>query len=163
MRYLTNSLLILILLLSVVLTGCYKYKFMETIYIDDIYTQEEDEYLIYFYTEDCYYCKKSYDTIQEYLNYQEENDSIVVKINYDVYITGNIIVFDPYESIYDQDDEEYIYPIYKTTNELTLNGLEVYIELFKNKNDNYKKYKIIDKAIIDITDYLSEMNLHYKE
>lgn len=76
MRYLTNSLLILILLLSVVLTGCYKYKFMETIYIDDIYTQEEDEYLIYFYTEDCYYCKKSYDTIQEYLNYQEENDSI---------------------------------------------------------------------------------------
>ena len=59
MRYLTNSLLILILLLSVVLTGCYKYKFMETIYIDDIYTQEEDEYLIYFYTDDCYYCKKN--------------------------------------------------------------------------------------------------------
>ena len=73
------------------------------------------------------------------------------------------MVFDPYESIYDKDDEEYIYPIYKTTNELTLNGLEVYIELYKDKNDNYKKYKIIDKAIIDITDYLSEMNLHYKE
>ena len=94
---------------------------------------------------------------------QKETDSIVVKVNYDAYLTGNIIVFDPYESIYDRDDEEYVYPIYKTTNELTLTRLEVYIELFKDKNDNYKKYKIIDKALIDITDYLSEMNLHYKE
>ena len=94
---------------------------------------------------------------------QEENDSIVVKINYDVLIKGNIFVFDPYESIYDRDDEEYIYPIYKTTNELKLKDLEIYLEIFKDKNGNHKKYKIIDKAIVDITDYLTDMEMHCKE
>lgn len=94
---------------------------------------------------------------------QEENDSIVVKINYDVLIKGNIFVFDPYESIYDRDDEEYIYPIYKTTNELKLKDLEIYLEIFKDKNGNYKKYKIIDKALVDITDYLTDMEMHCKE
>lgn len=94
---------------------------------------------------------------------QEENDSIVVKINYDVLIKGNIFVFDPYESIYDRDDEEYIYPIYKTTNELKLKDLEIYLEIFKDKNGNYKKYKIIDKALVDITDYFTDMEMHCKE
>ena len=72
-------------------------------------------------------------------------------------------MFDPYESIYDRDDEEYIYPIYKTTNELKLKDLEIYLEIFKDKNGNYKKYKIIDKAIVDITDYLTDMEMHCKE
>ena len=94
---------------------------------------------------------------------QEENDSIVVKVNYDACLKGKIFVFDPYESIYDRDDEEYIYPIYKTTNELKIRNLEVYIELFKDEKGNYYKYKIIDKALINIIDYLSQMNLHCKE
>lgn len=94
---------------------------------------------------------------------QEENDSIVVKVNYDACLKGKIFVFDPYESIYDRDDEEYIYPIYKTTNELKIRNLEVYIELFKDEKGNYNKYKIIDKALINIIDYLSQMNLHCKE
>ena len=94
---------------------------------------------------------------------QKDNESIVVKINYDICLSGEIFVFDPYESIYDEDDEEYIYPIYKTTDKLELKNLEIYIELFKDKNGEYNKYKIIDKALIDITDYLSEMNLHCKE
>ena len=94
---------------------------------------------------------------------QKETESVVVKVNYNVSLNGNIQAFDPYESIYDEDDEEYIYPIYKTTNKLEIKNLEVYIELFKNKTGNYTKYKIIDKAIIDITDFLSEMKLHYKE
>ena len=94
---------------------------------------------------------------------QEETESIVVKVNYNVYLDGNIFVFDPYESIYDEDDEEYIYPIYKTTNYLKIENIEVYVELFKDKNGNYRKYKIIDTALIDITEYLSEMNLHCKE
>ena len=94
---------------------------------------------------------------------QEDSDSIVVKVNYDAYLNGNIFVFDPYESIYDRDDDEYIYPIYKTTNNLALENLEVYIEIFKNKKGILKKYKIIDKALIDITEYLPEMNLKYKD
>ena len=94
---------------------------------------------------------------------QEDNDSIVVKINYDATIDGKIFVFDPYESIYDRDDEEYIYPIYKTTNQLKLKELEIYLEIFKDKNGKYRKYKIIDKAIVDITDYLTDMEMHCKE
>ena len=94
---------------------------------------------------------------------QKESESIVVKVNYNVCLDGIIVAFDPYESIYDKDDEEFIYPIYKTTNTLEIKNLEIYIELFKNKNGNYNKYKIIDKALINITDHLSKMNLHYKE
>ena len=94
---------------------------------------------------------------------QKDNESMVVKVNYDAYLEGEIFVFDPYESIFDEDDEEYIYPIYKTTDHLQLNSLEIYIELFKDENDNYHKYKIIDKALIDITDFLNEMNLHCKD
>lgn len=94
---------------------------------------------------------------------QEEMESTVVKINYDAKVFGKISVFDPFESIYDEADEEYVYPIYKTTNELKFNNLEVYLELFKNSNGEYKKYKIIDKAQINILEYLSEMKLHYKE
>ena len=88
---------------------------------------------------------------------------MVVKINYDICLKGEIFVFDPYESIYDEDDEEYIYPIYKTTDTLNVKNLEIYIELFKDRDGNYKNYKIIDKALIDITNFLSEMNLHCKE
>lgn len=94
---------------------------------------------------------------------QKDNESMVVKVSYDICLNGEIFVFDPYESIYDEDDEEYIYPIYKTTDKLDVKNLEIYIELFKDKNGDYKKYKIVDKALIDITDYLSEMNLHCKE
>lgn len=94
---------------------------------------------------------------------QEDNDSTVVKVNYDVFLKGEIFVFDPYESIYDKDDEEYIYPIYKTANELELNDIEVYIELFKDKKGNYSKYKIVEKASVDITEYLSEMDLYYED
>ena len=94
---------------------------------------------------------------------QDDKESVVVKVNYDAIINGNILVFDPFESIYDEDDEEYVYPIYKTTNELKLNNLEVYLELFKDKNGEYKKYKIVDKALVNIIEYLSDMKLHYKE
>ena len=94
---------------------------------------------------------------------QVENESIVIKVNYNICLKGEIFVFDPYESIYDRDDEEYIYPIYKTAHELNVENIEVYIELFKNKNGNYNKYKIIDKGVIDILDYLSNMDLYCRE
>lgn len=94
---------------------------------------------------------------------QKDNDSLVVKINYNLHLAGEIFVFDPYESIYDEDDEEYIYPIYKTTNKLEVKSLEIYIEIFKSKDGEYRNYKIIDKALIDLTDYLDKMELHCKE
>ena len=53
--------------------------------------------------------------------------------------------------------------MYRSTSKLHLNDLEIYIELFKDKNGNYKNYKIIDKALIDITDYLDKMELHCKD
>lgn len=105
------------------------------------------------------YCLNTCEIIYD----QKDNESMVVKVNYDVFLNGEIFVFDPYESIYDENDEEYIYPIYKTTDKLNIKNLEIYIELFKDRDGNYKNYKIIDKALIDITDYLSEMNLHCKE
>ena len=94
---------------------------------------------------------------------QEETESVVVKVNYDVDLEGKIVVFDPHESIYDEDDEEYVYPIYKTTNDLKVKNLEVYLELFKDEEGNYTKYKVIDKAEINILDYLKYMNVYYKE
>ena len=94
---------------------------------------------------------------------QEDCESLVVKVNYNIILKGTIFVFDPYESIYDKDDEEYIYPIYKSTEELSIKNIEVYLELFKDKNGNYKNFKIIDRALIDITDYLSEMKIEYKD
>ncbi len=94
---------------------------------------------------------------------QKDNDSLVVKLNYNISLLGEIFVFDPYESIYDEDDEEYIYPIYKTTNKLDVKSLEVYIEIFKDKNGEYRNYKIIDKALVDLTDHLDKMELHCKE
>ena len=94
---------------------------------------------------------------------QKDNDSLVVKVNYNLNLAGEIFVFDPYESIYDEDDEEYIYPIYKTTNKLEVKSLEIYIEIFKSKDGEYRNYKIIDKALIDLTDYLDKMELHCKE
>ncbi len=94
---------------------------------------------------------------------QKDNDSLVVKANYNISLVGEIFVFDPYESIYDEDDDEYIYPIYKTTNKLDVRSLEIYIEIFKDKNGNYRNYKIIDKPLIDLTDHLDKMKMHCKE
>lgn len=93
----------------------------------------------------------------------EEAESLVVKVNYDADVKGNIFVFDPNESIYDESDDEYIYPIYKATNALKLKELEIYIELFKNKDGKYTNYKIIDRASVNIRDYLDKMETHYKE
>lgn len=105
------------------------------------------------------YCLNSCEIIYD----QKDNASMVIKINYDVLLTGEILIFDPYESIYDEEDDEYVYPIYKTTDKLSVKNLEIYIELFKDKYGNYKNYKIIDKALINMTNFLSEMNFHYKE
>ena len=94
---------------------------------------------------------------------QEEKESVVVRINYNVLLSGNILAFDPKESIYDEDDEEYIYPMYKVANELEVNNLDIYIEIFKNKDGKYFRYKIIEKAIVDLRDYLDSMELYYNK
>ena len=93
----------------------------------------------------------------------DASESTVIKVNYEVDIDGEIFVFDPKESIYDDDDDTYIYPIYKSCKRLHLKNLEIYLELFKNKEGNYTNYKIIDRALVDITDYLSKMETRYKD
>ena len=93
----------------------------------------------------------------------DSSESTVIKVNYEVDIDGEIFVFDPKESIYDDDDDTYIYPIYKSCKRLHIKNLEIYLELFKNKEGNYTNYKIIDRALVDITDYLSKMETRYKD
>lgn len=94
---------------------------------------------------------------------QEETESTVVKINYDIDLVGEMVIFDPYESIYDESDEEYVYPIYKTTNHLNIKNLEVYIELFKDEDGEFKKYKVVEKATVKLIDYLQKMKIFYKK
>ena len=93
----------------------------------------------------------------------DDAESIVIKVNYEANVDGTIFVFDPKESVYDDDDDTYIYPIYKSCNKLHLKNLEIYLELYKNKDGNYTNYKIIDRALVDITDYLSKMETRYKD
>ena len=85
----------------------------------------------------------SYDINEYEIIYDQKDDdkqSVVVRINYNALLTGNILLFDPKESIYDEDDEEYIYPMYRAANELEINGLEIYIVPKDNVNNTYATY-----------------------
>ena len=94
---------------------------------------------------------------------QEDKECIVVKINYDAILNGKLFLFDPYESIYDREDDEYVYPIFKTTNKLEIVNNEIYLELIKNRNDEYYTYKIVEKHTVNLTNYLKQMDTHYYE
>lgn len=75
-----KTFLVIFALLFVV--GCKdnQYIYEEVITIDKIYSQEEEEYYIYFYQEDCPYCEDCYETINEYLEYMNENKCIKLYI-----------------------------------------------------------------------------------
>lgn len=74
MYCLKNKILFLLLLiLCIVLVGCKKEKYeINIITIEDIYMQEEDEYYVYFYKEDCPYCEDVFEYVNEYLNNPKE-------------------------------------------------------------------------------------------
>ena len=107
----------------------------------------------------------TYDINEYEIIYDQKDDdkqSVVVRINYNALLTGNILLFDPKESIYDEDDEEYIYPMYRAANELEINGLEIYIEIFKNKDGDLYRYKVIEKAVVNLEEYIDSMELYNK-
>lgn len=74
MYYLRNSLLLVfVIVFSLLLVGCDKQEYtMNVIKVEDIYTQEEDEYYVYFFQKNCPYCEDCFETINEYINNPSE-------------------------------------------------------------------------------------------
>lgn len=74
MYYLKNSLLlILILTLLITMVGCNKQEYtINKINVDEIYTQEDNEYYVYFYQKNCPYCEDCFEVINEYINNPSE-------------------------------------------------------------------------------------------
>lgn len=83
MSLLKNSIYILLLFILLInITGCKSYDFeTNNINIEDIYNQEEDEYYVYFYMDDCKYCEDCFDTVLEYLNNPLDLKLYVCKVN----------------------------------------------------------------------------------
>ena len=74
MYYLKNSLLlILILTLLITMVGCNKQEYtINKINVDEIYTQEDNEYYVYFYQKNCPYCEDCFEVINEYISNPSE-------------------------------------------------------------------------------------------
>lgn len=66
----------MVLLSFSILDKCNKKTYINKINISNIYNQEEDEYMIYFYKNDCPYCDDVYDTIKSYNKFQKKNKSM---------------------------------------------------------------------------------------
>ena len=122
---------------------------------------------------DCfYYCSfDSGDTIDvnidsininaiQILNVEEENEFIqtTIEVNCDLKISGEIVLLDPYESIYDREDSEYSYIVYKQANELCIKNVSTYINLKNKKGEGYCNYEVVEKGNIELLDYLNQMN-----
>jgi len=61
--------IVFLFMILITLVGCNKQTYEKNIItIEDIYIQEEDEYYVYFYKEDCPYCEDVFEYVNEYLN-----------------------------------------------------------------------------------------------
>lgn len=95
----------------------------------------------------------------EILNVDETEDIIntIIEVNCDVTLTGDLVLLDPYESIYDREDQEYAYKIYRQANELCINNISTFISLTNKKGEEYKNHKIIERGNVELVDYLNQM------
>lgn len=81
----------------------------------------------------------------------------LISISYNAIINGDINILDPYESSYDRETGTYDFPIYKCTNSLELNNINVVVNLVKN-NNKIDNYEIVRKCYVDLTNYLYKMD-----
>lgn len=82
MYYLKNKLLLLLIILfSIVLVGCENKEYTSNVITEEnIMKQEEKEYYVYFYKDNCKYCEDVFDIVNEYLNNPTELKLYVCKI-----------------------------------------------------------------------------------
>jgi len=61
--------ILMVAFLSLGVLGCKQYVYDTKYQIEDnaIFNQSEEEYLVYFYKDNCPYCEKSFETIEKYL------------------------------------------------------------------------------------------------
>lgn len=63
----------IVLFLSLVLVGCNKNVYTKNcIEVEDIFFQEDEEYYVFFYQENCPYCDDCFNVISEYINDPKE-------------------------------------------------------------------------------------------
>ena len=83
-----------------------------------------------------------------------------INIIYDVNVSGEICIFDPYESIYDREDSKYYCPIYKGTDKLELKNVNACFSIYKDEKEKLFKCESIMSTEVDITKYLDNMDIY---
>ena len=74
--------LFIIIIAIITFTGCKNYTYDEKFIIKDkdIFKQVEEEYYVYFYKDNCKYCNDCFETVNNYLN--SENDIKLFSLSY---------------------------------------------------------------------------------
>jgi thiol-disulfide isomerase/thioredoxin len=89
-------LLILLVILCIFGYGCKQKKFEDVITIDQIFTQEEAQYYVYFFKEKCPYCEDCFEEIKAYIESQDEKELLKLYVC-DLTDEFNSIIKRPYE------------------------------------------------------------------
>lgn len=87
--------------------------------------------------------------------------TIEISINFTIGLNGEFLVIDPYESTYDKEDPDCSSYVYKTTNNVVLKNLINEVSLYLDDSNNIINYKITKGALVDLTDYLDQMDYCY--
>lgn len=85
---------------------------------------------------------------------------IEIIITFNIGLNGRFVVFDPYESVYDKENPECSSYIYKTTKDIMLDDLVNEVTIYLDENKNFIKYEVTKGQIIDLTDYLDQMEYY---
>lgn len=148
-----NKCLIIILLLLIIgLTGCTK-VIKNNIEAEDIYNQEEEEYLIYFYKNKCPYCKECKDTINDYI----ESDNQTIKL-YTCNLTKEKIKRYYEEETGQGSKGQYLVDGISDYNELYIAGVPTIIKVKIENNKKISEYIVSGKS--KVIDYINDL---YKE
>lgn len=91
-----KKLLLLLLVLCIFITGCKQQKFDDVISIDEIFAQEEEKYYVYFYKDNCPYCKDCFNDIKEYIKKAKEEEFVKLYVC-DLTSEYNSVIKRPYE------------------------------------------------------------------
>lgn len=88
---------------------------------------------------------------------QEDTMVLTVEVTSSLHMTGDIVIVDPYESIYDKELPECSSLVYKQAKEMDIKNVNVYLALYKDSNSKIIKYEIVEKGNIEFVDYLNQM------
>lgn len=94
---------------------------------------------------------------------EDNSNSQTIEVTIEAKLNGYFLIFDPYDSMYDNEDRKYYYIIQRECKTLLIEDESFFLEIIKDDNGKIVNYNSdIECKGINLLDYLNQMNIIYE-